>query len=672
MKQLALLLLSLALSTPLAAASLADTLDRLERQGREAPDRALRALDLLPLTAPKDVFQRRITQGLIYAANGRAQEARSIAEALQQADPALHGDAGLVAADMVLAQLAQVEAKPDRAASHTQAGLQRLELSCEPPTSACDWRRQWQLQMLASGAARARGLEDEARRMAQAALHTAKSGKDAYRQTVSLVGLAAQAIHAEQLDQADRLLRQARGLADQTNEPSLKVRVLMFTSQLQGARNDSVGMQGHLREALALAQSAHLTRHAVTILINLSDLELKAHRPAQAIQALEQAQSSMSALKDKRIEATLKHNLGMARLALGQVAAGKRDIEAGLTLWEGSGAREELASSLQEYSEALAKAGDTAGALSAYHRERKLKNEALAADREASLSALHSRFNKDAQKREIELQVRENAVQKALLDNHQARQRLWAWLAVVALLIMVILILLLRRMRQTQRLLRRRQDDLRVQSEQDSLTGLANRRSLHRSIQAAQGDAGEYRGGLLLIDLDHFKRINDEHGHGAGDVVLQEVARRLKALIGPADVVGRWGGEEFAIHLAQATPKRTAEVADAVLQAIGGRPVLLPSVALRVTASVGFGTYPLPQAALHVAWEQALNLADMALYLAKSQGRNQALGLAAVQAETPEALAEIEADFESATRLGKAQLQSLAGPALHNGGHAPA
>jgi hypothetical protein len=58
--------------------------------------------------------------------------------------------------------------------------------------------------------------------------------------------------------------------------------------------------------------------------------------------------------------------------------------------------------------------------------------------------------------------------------------------------------------------------------------------------------------------------------------------------------------------------------------------------------------------------------------LAKSQGRNQALGLAAVQAETPEALAEIEADFESATRLGKAQLQSLAGPALHNGGHAPA
>ena len=639
MKQLALLLLGLALSTPLAAASLADTLDKLERQGREAPDVALRALQQLPLSAPKEQFQRRITQGLIYAANGRALEARTSAEGLRQADPAVHGDAGLVAADMVLAQLAQVEAKPDRAASHAQAGLERLELSCAREGSPCDWRHQWQLQMLASGAARARGLEDEAQRMAQAALHTAKSGKDAYRQTVSLVGLAAQAIHAEQLDQADRLLRQARGLADQTNEPSLKVRVLMLTSQLQGARNDAVGMQGHLREALALAQSAHLTRHAVTILINLSDLELKAHRPAQAIQALEQAQSSMAALKDKRLEATLKHNLGMARLALGQVAAGKRDIEAGLTLWEGSGAREELASSLQEYSEALAKAGDTAGALSAYHRERKLKNEALAADREASLSALHSRFNKDAQKREIELQARENAVQKALLDNHQARQRLWAWLAVVALLIMVILMLLLRRMRQTQRLLRRRQDDLRVQSEQDSLTGLGN---------------------------------NDEHGHGAGAVVLQEVARRLKALIGPTDVVGRWGGEEFAIHLAQATPQRTAEVADAVLQAIGGRPVLLPSVALRVTASVGFGTYPLPQAALHVAWEQALNLADMALYLAKSQGRNQALGLAAVQAETPEALAEIESDFESATRLGKAQLQSLAGPALHNGGHAPA
>ena len=666
MTRIGLLLLFALLHGTVHAATLADTLDKLERQGREAPEPALNALAQLPLTAPKDVLQQRLTQGLIYAANGRAHEARAAAETLRQAKPSLHGETGLIAADLVLAQLAQVEAKPDRAASHSQSGLQRLEASCTPFGPQCDWRRQWQFQVLASGAARARGLEDEAQRMAQGALNTAKAGKDAFRQTVSLVSLAAQDIRAGRLESAERLLRQARLLADQANEPGLKVRVLMFTAELRAARHDHEGVRSTLREGLALAQSAQLTRQATSILINLSDAALKSSHPAEAIRVLEQAQRGLSTLNDRRLEATIKHNLGMARLAMGQTAAGKRDIEGGLSLWEGSGARAELATSLQEYSEALAKAGDTPGALAAYHRERKLKNEAMAADREATLTALQSRYNKDAQKHEIELQARENAVQKALLDNHQARQRLWAWLAVVAGLIMLILALLVRRMRQTQRLLRRRQDDLRVQSEQDSLTGLANRRSLHRSIHAAQGAQGQYQGGLLLIDLDHFKRINDEQGHGAGDIVLQEIARRLQALLGPGDVVGRWGGEEFAIHLPQATPARTAELAQAVLQAIGGRAVLLPSVALRVTASVGFGTYPLPQEALHVTWEQALNLADMALYLAKSQGRNQAVGLAAVQADSPAALAEIEADFESATRHGQAQLLVLTGPALHN------
>lgn len=666
MKRIALTLcLACTVLLPAWASSAMEALDKLERQGRESPQPALAALEKLAASTPSEMFQRRIIKGLIHATNGDATEARKAADLLRQADPAVHGEAGLVASDMVLAQLAIVEAQPDRAASHAQSGLQRLEAHCTPVGPTCDWRRLWQLQILAGAAARARGLPDEAQRHAEAAFQTAKTAKDSYRQALGLIALALQAIRADKLDQAEEHLLQAQSLADQQDDMGLKVRVLQFNAELHGARRNTSAERAALREGLALAQSAKLTRQATKILVNLSDLELGAKRPAEALKFLEQAQRSLDKLKDRRVDATIHHNMGMARIALGQVAAGKRDIEAGLALWEGSGARDELASSLQEYSLALAEAGDIQGALSVYHRERKLKSEAFAADREASLAALQTRYNRDAQKREIELQARENAVQKAKLDNHAAHQRLWIWLAVVAGLIVIILALVLRRMRQTQHLLRRRQDDLRAQSEQDSLTGLANRRSLHRSIQAAQGAAGDYQGGVLLIDLDHFKRVNDDHGHGAGDLVLKEVARRLKTLLTSQDVVGRWGGEEFAIHLPHATPARTAQVAQAVLHIIGDSAVLLPSLALRVTASVGFGTYPLPQDHLKVGWEQALNLADMALYLAKSQGRNQALGLASVQADSPEALADIEADFESATRQGKAQLLIITGPEPH-------
>ncbi|TDM06754.1 MAG: hypothetical protein C4K60_19920 [Ideonella sp. MAG2] len=667
MKRWLLLVLSLAwasvaLAQGGAAHPLTERLDLLERQGRDSPREALAALAQLPLTEPKDLLQRQISQGVIHAANGDDARARAIAEQLRHADPKVHGDMGLVAYDLVLAQLAQIEAQPELAARHAKTALKRLETPCATLGPGCDLPRLWLLHRLAGDAARAMGLLDEAQRHVDTGLRIATSAKDAYRQVLSLIAQATIAKIREQLDVAETATQQARALADQVGDPVLKVRVLQFTAEMQRLRHDLEGMRTSLEESLALAQAAQLKRETTYILINLSDLELRAKRPTQALRWLEQARPEQLRFKDRRIEATIKHNMGLARLALGQLEAGKRDVEAGLALWADSGAREELSLFLQEYSVALADAGDVPGALAAYHRERKLKNEALAADREAALAALRQQHNPNAQKREIELQARENAVRQALLDNHAARQRFWVWLSVVGAVVAPVLALLLHRMRLTQRLLKQRQAELRAQSEQDALTGLANRRSLNRSIQAAQGPGGGYQGGVLLVDLDHFKHINDGHGHCAGDIVLQEVARRLQALVQADEVVGRWGGEEFAIHLPGASPARTAELAEAVLLAIGGTAIGLPTEKLRVTASVGFGTYPLPQQPLQVGWEQALNLADMALYQAKSQGRNQAMGLVAVQADSPKALAAIEADFESATRQGRAQLMQIPGP----------
>ncbi|MBQ0936871.1 tetratricopeptide repeat-containing diguanylate cyclase [Ideonella paludis] len=670
MKWAALLLLAFGIAPCAQATALTDTLDKLERQGRESPEPALKALEALKVSRPDDEFRRQVTKGLILAANGRAKEARALADALRQANPVPGDSDGQAAADMVLAQLAQVEAQPEATARLAQSGLARLQSACAQQAPTCGWRLRWQLEMLASGAARIRGLDHDAQQLADSALTIAQAHQDPYRQSLSTLSLAIQAMRVDELDAAEARLREARQWAERSQEPDMKVRVLMFTAELHQRRNDLPGVQMHLREALALAQSAQLTRQTSNLWINLSDWALNAGRPQEAIRMLNQAHHGVRALNDRRLEATLHHNLGMARIALGQIAAGKREVEMGLALWEGSGAHDELAACLQEYSEALARVGDTSGALSAYHRERKLKREAMAADRETALASLHNRFERDAQKREIELQARENAVQRVRLDNHQARQRLWVWLAVLAGLIMVVLGLLVRRMRQAQQLLRRRQDDLRVQSEQDSLTGLANRRCLQRSLQAAQGSRGEYCGGLLLIDLDHFKRINDDYGHSGGDLVLKEVARRLSGLMGPGDVLGRWGGEEFAIHLNPAQPARGAQMAQAVLAAIGERPFELPTVSLTVTASVGFGAFPLSPDSLLIRWEQALNLADMALYLAKTQGRNQALGIRGLQVDGPEALADIEADFDDARRSGKVQLQAVAGPALHNPAHA--
>ncbi len=86
---------------------------------------------------------------------------------------------------------------------------------------------------------------------------------------------------------------------------------------------------------------------------------------------------------------------------------------------------------------------------------------------------------------------------------------------------------------------------LRIQARTDGLTGLLNRRTFHEEL-AAYSRSGR-RGGLLQLDLDHFKSINDTHGHAAGDLVLERIGRMLRAQCGPEDLAGRVGGEEFAL-----------------------------------------------------------------------------------------------------------------------------
>jgi diguanylate cyclase (GGDEF)-like protein len=163
---------------------------------------------------------------------------------------------------------------------------------------------------------------------------------------------------------------------------------------------------------------------------------------------------------------------------------------------------------------------------------------------------------------------------------------------------------------------------LTMQAHSDSLTGAANRRGLLQALTEAQRSAAGYA--LLMVDVDHFKAINDRFGHAEGDRVLKRVAQTLREGVRAGDVVARWGGEEFCLLLpgmgvadAQAWSERIA------LQiASSGEP--------RVTISVGVA---------HVqdgveATDAVIQRADAALYLAKSAGRNRVIVAAAALAGT--------------------------------------
>jgi len=147
-------------------------------------------------------------------------------------------------------------------------------------------------------------------------------------------------------------------------------------------------------------------------------------------------------------------------------------------------------------------------------------------------------------------------------------------------------------------------------------------------VQDRVGAPPVFRGALFLIDLDHFKRVNDRHGHAGGDRVLVAVAERLREITRGSDLVARWGGEEFLVVTPALTLARAHELANRLLSEIGGRPVELGGGAsVRPSVSIGYASFPLVGGPGELGWERALALVDRALYRAKARGRNRACGV---------------------------------------------
>lgn len=203
--------------------------------------------------------------------------------------------------------------------------------------------------------------------------------------------------------------------------------------------------------------------------------------------------------------------------------------------------------------------------------------------------------------------------------------------------------------------LRKAQNDLQVAykkleeaSLSDPLTGLHNRRFLSKSISAdislvdreyndwCDANRGRSEDSIfwppprdndlifLLLDVDHFKSVNDTYGHSAGDKVLEQLSRLLEDALRDSDFLVRWGGEEFLIVARFCSRSEAAEMAERIREAVASYSFDLGNgVQLQKTASVGFAIYPFYQQEPQLlGWEQVVNVADHALYAAKNAGRN--------------------------------------------------
>lgn len=166
-------------------------------------------------------------------------------------------------------------------------------------------------------------------------------------------------------------------------------------------------------------------------------------------------------------------------------------------------------------------------------------------------------------------------------------------------------------------------DNLCELSLKDPLTGLANRRHF-RNVLSREIDVVARSGEsalLLMLDIDHFKKVNDTHGHLAGDHVLQAVARCLASCVRPMDTVARYGGEEFAAILPNCPASYGKIVAERIREAVGNLSIsVAPLVSIQVTVSIGGAYAPEWIRSTTALWTDR---ADIELYRAKAEGRNR-------------------------------------------------
>ena len=163
-----------------------------------------------------------------------------------------------------------------------------------------------------------------------------------------------------------------------------------------------------------------------------------------------------------------------------------------------------------------------------------------------------------------------------------------------------------------------RLDEMRSLAERDVLTGVANRRTLLNQVQAQMIGAGPEELCFAYLDIDHFKRVNDTHGHAVGDAVLIGFADTLAAGLRRADVLGRLGGEEFGVCMPRIRLPEARALAERLRGAIAATPFATPAGPLPVTCSLG-----LTMARRGDSLSDLLARADEALYAAKHGGRNR-------------------------------------------------
>jgi diguanylate cyclase (GGDEF)-like protein len=542
--------------------------------------------------------------------------------------------------------------------------------------------------------------QDAARRLIASAAALAEKTEDTHLKTRALV---AQGLLADQEGRSDDALdyvEQAAGIARSGADPDALAMALREQARLMAVVGDAAPALKLADELLAIAKSrgipaqlahARLIEYATAAhagnprraekalqaavdilekldarerlavpLANLAELYVQSRRFGEAARTSEAALRIAREVGDENGSRLASYELGLSYIYFRNVAQGRQMVDAAL---EGLKDDERYVRMLLDYGHALNQVGWGDVALTVYEKAGSVSLAAWRKEKQLSYQALQRAWAYQKKQAELSAAHHESQLKAAELTTIKRLRTLWVALSVTTLVAVLLIALLYGRVKKANGTLKLKNEQLFRQSTRDSLTGLFNRHYFYEHVVPSYhenpGRDGKAGGVFLLMDVDHFKSINDRFGHSAGDVVLKNVAARLAASLREQDVLIRWGGEEFLAYLPGVATDEARQLCARLLAAVCGTTIDADGQALTVSVSIGFCPRPAATVDGGPDWEKLVHLADLCLYLAKTAGRNQAFGVADANALTPAAIAAADADLGQASADGLVDLVNV-------------
>nr|WP_315472602.1 tetratricopeptide repeat-containing diguanylate cyclase [uncultured Undibacterium sp.] len=422
--------------------------------------------------------------------------------------------------------------------------------------------------------------------------------------------------------------------------------------------------------ALRIGREENLPYTVASALINIADQYLIKKDFKRAEMYARDAMAKSEAIEDEWSVAGAKVNAGLALGGQGKIAQGADLVNQSLEYFRRIHAISDVEVILGEFSLMYENAGMYKEALTLVREQQKLSDEIFRSDRAKAVAVLQEQFDAEHRKKQIEILAKDNALKDADIQNHRLQQVVALLASLVALLAGAFIYMLYRRSKKLNEQLQEVNLQLEFHAVRDPLTGLHNRRSFISLMAVRPGRVDvERREGyvspdcMILLDIDHFKHINDTWGHAVGDVVLKEVATRLRSVVRDEDMLMRWGGEEFLIFSPKSNPEQITSLVQRVLCTIGETPFCSGTLSMPVTVTAGFISVPFSDVPEDVCdWERALQIADMALYLGKTHGRNRAYGLSRLLVGHEEAIPTLTHDLAAAIKQNMVDVIEVLGP----------